>query len=62
VSDTSVPATGEESVFDAYADRWYRPDSETYAWAVRTTDGERRYYMAREGARERLLSEYETST
>jgi len=29
-SDTSPAATGDESVFDAYADRWYRPDSETY--------------------------------
>ena len=51
----------DESVFDAHADRWYRPDSETYAWAVRTTDGERRYFTTREGARERLLSEYETN-
>jgi polyphosphate kinase len=59
-SDTSLAATGDESVFDAHADRWYRPDSETYAWAVRTTDGERRYFNTREGARERLLSEYET--
>jgi len=57
-SDTSPPATGDESVFDAYPNRWYQPNSETYAWAVRTTDGERRYFTTREGARKRLLSEY----
>ena len=57
-SDTSPPATGDESVFDAYPNRWYQPNSETYAWAVRTTDGERRYFTTREGARKRLQAEY----
>ncbi len=47
------------SVFDAHADRWYRPDSETYDLAVRTSDGDRRYFKTRDGARERLRSEYE---
>jgi len=61
-SDTSPAATGDESVFDAHADRWYRPDSETYAWAVRTTDGERRYFMTRDGARKRLQAEYEAGS
>lgn len=50
---------GDTSVFDAYADRWYRPDSETYRWAVRTSDGDRRYFKTRDGARERLRTEYE---
>lgn len=50
---------GEVSVFDIHADRWYRPDSETYDWAVRTTNGERRYFKTREGARNRLQTEYE---
>ena len=50
---------GEVSVFDAHADRWYRPDSETYDWAVRTKSGERRYFKRRAGARERLRTEYE---
>ncbi|WP_435093346.1 polyphosphate kinase 1 [Halorubrum sp. N11] len=51
--------SGEPSVFDAHADRWYRPDSETYDWAVRTSDGDRRYFKTREGVRERLRSEYQ---
>lgn len=50
---------GDVSVFDAHADHWYRPDSETYDWAVRTTDGERRYFKTRDGARNRLQTEYE---
>jgi len=50
---------GAASVFEAHADRWYRPDSETYGWAVRTTDGGRRYFKTRDGARERLRLEYE---
>ncbi|OYR38991.1 polyphosphate kinase 1 [Halorubrum sp. Ib24] len=53
------PDGGEISVFDAHADRWYRPDSETYDWAVRTSDGERRYFKTRDGARKRLQAEYE---
>ncbi|WP_299334216.1 polyphosphate kinase 1 [Haloplanus sp.] len=47
------------SVFDTHAEHWYRPDSETYGWAVRTADGERRYFKTRDGARSRLRSEYE---
>ena len=50
---------GGVSVFDAYSDRWYRPDSETYDWAVRTAEGDRRYFKTREGARDRLQTEYE---
>ena len=50
---------GNGSVFEAHADRWYRPDSETYDWAVRTAEGSRRYFETRDGARERLRSEYE---
>ena len=46
------------SVFDAHPDQWYRPDSETYAWAVRTAEGDRRYFMTRQGAQERLRAEY----
>ncbi len=49
------------SVFDAYPNRWYRPKSETYDWAVRTTNGERRYFKTRSGARDRLQSEYRQS-
>ncbi|WP_323171628.1 polyphosphate kinase 1 [Natrialba sp. PRR66] len=49
---------GEKPVFDAYSEYWYRPNSEIYDWAVRTTDGDRRYFKTREGARNRLRSEY----
>ncbi|SFR90742.1 polyphosphate kinase [Halomicrobium zhouii] len=49
---------GSTSLFDVHADRWYHPDSETYDWAVRTADGERRYFKTRDGARERLRAEY----
>jgi polyphosphate kinase len=47
-----------QSIFDAHSEHWYRPDSEQYGWAVRTTGGERRYFKTREGARNRLQSEY----
>ena len=50
---------GDVSVFESYADNWYHPDSETYEWAVRTTEGERRYFKTRDGARNRLQTEYE---
>ncbi|WP_336001028.1 polyphosphate kinase 1 [Halorientalis halophila] len=50
---------GDSSIFDVYSKHWYHPDSDTYDWAVRTTDGERRYYKTREGARTRLRSEYD---
>jgi polyphosphate kinase len=50
---------GDVSVFDVYSDHWYRPDSETYDWAVRTAEGDRRYFKTREGARKRLQTEYE---
>ena len=68
VSGEAVPDAGEKqthsdggdvSVFDSYSDHWYRPDSETYEWAVRTTGGERRYFKTRDGARDRLQTEYE---
>jgi len=52
---------GDASVFDAHAERWYRPDSDTYGWAVRTADGERRYFKTRDGARRRLRAEYDRS-
>ena len=58
-SDRGGTADGRNPVFDAHADRWYRPDSDTYDWAVRTSDGDRRYFKTRSGAHERLLTEYE---
>ncbi|GGN22305.1 polyphosphate kinase 1 [Halarchaeum nitratireducens] len=53
------PETDADSIFERQADHWYRPESETYRWAVRTADGDRRYFKTREGARERLRIEYE---
>jgi polyphosphate kinase len=47
------------SIFEAYSECWYHPDSETYDWAVRTADGERRYFKTRNGAGKRLRAEYE---
>ncbi|MFC7068638.1 polyphosphate kinase 1 [Halobaculum lipolyticum] len=57
--DDSAADGGETDVFERHADRWYEPSSHTYEWAVRTADGGRRYYKTREGAAERLRSEYE---
>jgi len=58
-ADSPSEDGSEESVFEAHPDRWYRPDSERYEWAVRTVDGGRRYFETREGAAERLRAEYE---
>jgi polyphosphate kinase len=67
-SDEATPDTdekqshsdgGDASVFDTHSERWYHPDSETYDWAVRTTDDDRRYFKTRAGARNRLRTEYE---
>lgn len=41
---------GSSDPLDRYADRWYRPDSRTYDYAVRTPDGGRRYLKTRDGA------------
>ncbi len=41
----------------ANADRWYRPDSETYAFAVRTPDGDRVYRKTADAAAA-LVEEY----
>lgn len=56
--DDAHPDGGDTSVFETYSEHWYHPDSETYGWAVRTTDGDRRYFKTLDGARERLRSEY----
>jgi polyphosphate kinase len=58
--EEGYPDSGTTSVFDRYAEQWYHPDSETYEWAVRTRDGDRRYFKTRDGARTRLHTEYET--
>jgi polyphosphate kinase len=59
-SEETLPQSdgGSTSVFERYADHWYRPDSETYDWAVHTADGDTRYFETRDGARNRLREEY----
>ena len=57
--ESQAQSDGGVSVFTEYDDHWYRPDSETYDWAVRTAAGERRYFKTRDGARNRLQAEYE---
>ncbi|MFC7075861.1 polyphosphate kinase 1 [Haloarcula halophila] len=49
-SVSSSTADGGRDTLERYADHWYRPDSETYAYAVRTPAGDRRYYESRAGA------------
>ena len=56
------PDSDTTSIFNRYAEHWYRPNSKKYEWAVRTVDGERRYFKTRDGARARLRAEYETSS
>jgi polyphosphate kinase len=53
-----VADADDESVFESHADRWYRPDSDIYDWAVRTEGGDRRYFKTRAGAANRLRAEY----
>jgi polyphosphate kinase len=47
-----VAESGEElpEVLAAHRDRWYVPDSATYAYAVRTPDGGREYRKTARGA------------
>ena len=49
---TGAEATdgGASEPLERYANRWYRPDSDTYEYAVRTPDGGRRYLKTRDGA------------
>lgn len=39
-----------EHLLEEYPDKWYRPDSDTYDYAVRTPDGDRKYRSSRKGA------------
>jgi polyphosphate kinase len=44
-------------ILAAHQDRWYRPDSATYAYAVRTPDGDREYRKTARAAAA-LVEEY----
>ncbi|WP_299235168.1 polyphosphate kinase 1 [Natronomonas sp.] len=51
--DDDAPGADEadaDDPFEVHSERWYVPDSDRYAYAVRTPDGERRYFKTREGA------------
>jgi polyphosphate kinase len=52
-------ADGGRGALDRHADRWYRPDSDTYAYAVRTPEGDRRYYESEAGAVDALERFYD---
>jgi polyphosphate kinase len=36
-------------MLDAHSEHWYVPDSDQYAYAVRTPEGDRRYFKTQEG-------------
>ncbi|WP_255198732.1 polyphosphate kinase 1 [Halorarius litoreus] len=62
-TDDDGRATGEPEeesppALDRFADHWYVPDSEEYGWAVRTPDGDRRYFKTAEAAAARIEREY----
>ena len=47
---TEATDGGANGPLSRHAERWYRPDSRTYDYAVRTPDGGRRYLKTRDGA------------
>ena len=49
---------GLPDVFRSHPDRWYVPDSDRYAFTVRTPDGGRRYYESTDGAARALEELY----
>ncbi len=50
---------GTSDVLDAHSGHWYVPDSDQYTYAVRTLDGDRRYFKTRAGAIRLLERLYE---
>lgn len=42
-----------------YIDKWYRPDSDTYEYVVRTSDGTRAYRKTEVGAASVIETYYE---
>lgn len=39
-----------DNLLEMYPDKWYRPDSDNYDYAVRTPDGGRKYRSTKKGA------------
>jgi polyphosphate kinase len=60
-SDDSRPAGDDDNpeLLDAYSEHWYVPDSDQYAYAVRTPEDDRRYFKTREGAAQLLERLYD---
>jgi polyphosphate kinase len=56
---TGLSAKKSPDPLDAHPNRWYVPDSDEYEYAVRTPDGERRYFKTKEGAAQLLTQLYE---
>ncbi len=46
-------------IFWEYEEHWYQPDSDIYVLTIRTRDGGRAYFETIEGAKTRLLEEYD---
>jgi hypothetical protein len=58
--DATAPAgAGLPPIFGQHPDRWYRPQSERYAFAVRTPEGDRRYAETADRAGTLLARFYE---
>ena len=56
-AESDTTCEGASNPLDRYADHWYRPDSRTYDYAVRTPEGGRRYLKTKDGA-ERALERF----
>ena len=62
-TDGPSPA-GDDSLPEALtanADRWYVPDSDRYAFAVHTPDGDRRYFRSADGAAAAITELYDAA-
>ena len=55
------PVEGDDSpdMLDVHSEHWYVPDSDQYAYAVRTPEGDRRYLKTQEGAIQLLEQLYD---
>ena len=59
-NDTCPAGDDDNSaVLDTHSEHWYVPDSDQYAYTVRTPEGDRRYFKTREGATELLEQLYD---
>ena len=57
--DDAVPDGRSEDPLERHDRRWYRPESDTYNYAVRTPDGDRRYLETRSGTASLLRRLYD---